>query len=227
MLQKWTEARDAALQRDHRIIGQAQGLFMTHTSSPGAIFFLPHGVRIIQKLQEFLRREYRKQKYDEVMTPLVYDQTLWECSGHWQHYANDMFLVSDKNTGVSDKNTELEGTPPHPPLQRALKPMNCPGHCLIFGHTPVSYRDLPMRLADFSPLHRNEASGALAGLTRVRQFHQDDAHIFCTEAQIEAEIHACLHFVDTVYKAFGFNHSMVLSTRPPSYVILLPPPPVF
>ncbi|KAI8086183.1 threonyl-tRNA synthetase [Halteromyces radiatus] len=185
---------------------------MIHPYSPGSIFMLPHGTRIVQRLQDFLRQEYKRYGYDEVMTPLIYKKDLWETSGHWQNYMEDMFMVKSgkESTGCCDHgdNHEEEGI-------YGLKPMNCPGHCLIFDSTPKSYKDLPIRLADFSPLHRNEASGALSGLTRVRRFHQDDAHIFCTEQQIVSEISSCLSFVDRVYKAFEFPHfDFTLSTRP-------------
>ncbi|KAG1149921.1 hypothetical protein G6F37_000464 [Rhizopus arrhizus] len=191
---------------DHRTIGKAQSLFMIHPVSPGSIFMLPHGTRIVRKLQDFLRSEYARYGYEEVMTPLIYKKDLWETSGHWQNYKDDMYMVKG---GDDDNEDGLFG----------LKPMNCPGHCLIFDSTPKSYRDLPIRLADFSPLHRNEASGALSGLTRVRRFHQDDAHIFCTQQQIAPEITSCLSFVDRVYKAFQFPHyDLTLSTRPESFI---------
>ncbi|KAI9311041.1 hypothetical protein BX666DRAFT_2032314 [Dichotomocladium elegans] len=195
--------------QDHRAIGKAQSLFMIHQTSPGSIFMLPHGTRIVRKLQDFLRDEYTRYGYQEVMTPLIYKKDLWETSGHWQNYKDDMFMVhSGREKRLPED--EDEGT-------FGLKPMNCPGHCLIFDSTQHSYRDLPIRLADFSPLHRNEASGALSGLTRVRRFHQDDAHIFCTEHQIGAEIASCLSFVDRVYNAFRFPHyDLTLSTRPES-----------
>ncbi|CAO3587499.1 unnamed protein product [Absidia cylindrospora] len=187
---------------------------MIHPVSPGSIFMLPHGTRIVQRLQDFLRQEYKRYGYDEVMTPLIYKKDLWETSGHWQNYMEDMFMVKSGKEptgccgGAHDEQDANEGV-------YGLKPMNCPGHCLIFDSTQRSYKDLPIRLADFSPLHRNEASGALSGLTRVRRFHQDDAHIFCTEQQIVTEISSCLSFVDRVYKAFDFPHfDFTLSTRP-------------
>ncbi|KAI9271426.1 threonyl-tRNA synthetase [Sporodiniella umbellata] len=177
---------------------------MIHPVSPGSIFMLPHGTRIVRKLQAFLRAEYRRYGYEEVMTPLIYKKDLWETSGHWQNYKDDMYMVQG---GVKEEGDD-EGL-------FGLKPMNCPGHCLIFDSTPKSYRDLPIRLADFSPLHRNEASGALSGLTRVRRFHQDDAHIFCGPEHMAAEITSCLSFVDRVYQAFDFPHyDLTLSTRP-------------
>ncbi|KAL0096834.1 threonyl-tRNA synthetase [Phycomyces blakesleeanus] len=191
---------------------------MIHQYSPGSIFMLPHGTRIVHKLQDFLRKQYARYGYEEVMTPLIYKKDLWETSGHWQNYMEDMFMVKsgrEKEDSCQHHNHEEGGEGLY-----GLKPMNCPGHCLIFDSTPKSYRDLPIRLADFSPLHRNEASGALSGLTRVRRFHQDDAHIFCTNEQIASEITSCLEFVDYVYGAFKFPHyDLTLSTRPESSYI--------
>jgi len=185
---------------DHRIIGLKQKLFLFHESSPGSCFFLPHGTIIYNKLADFMRNEYHKRGYNEVITPNIFNKKLWEISGHWQHYQKNMF-----QTNIDDN-------------IYALKPINCCGHCLIFDSTNRSYRDLPIRLADFGVLHRNECHGALTGLTRVRKFCQDDAHIFCTEEQIETEIDACLNFLTYVYKIFGFDFELVLSTRPDSYV---------
>ncbi|KAI8369539.1 threonyl-tRNA synthetase [Radiomyces spectabilis] len=200
---------------------------MIHPVSPGSIFMLPHGTRIVNKLQQFLRDEYARYGYQEVMTPLMYKKDLWETSGHWQNYKDDMFIIQsgrDAPTGCSGHSHDAMDETIAQSIEDeglfGLKPMNCPGHCLIFDSTPQSYRDLPIRLADFSPLHRNEASGALTGLTRVRRFHQDDAHIFCTEQQISSEIKSCLSFVDRVYKAFRFPHyDLTLSTRPESKLI--------
>jgi threonyl-tRNA synthetase len=151
--------------------------------------------------------------YEEVITPQVFTRELWERSGHWEHYREDMFTVSrgrkdDDGDGGTVSAAEDEST------MMSLKPMNCPAHCLVFASARRSYRDLPMRLADFSPLHRDEATGALGGLTRVRRFHQDDAHIFCTEAQVGAEVQDALAFVQRVYEMLGMTVSVVLSTRP-------------
>ncbi|KAI8332103.1 threonyl-tRNA synthetase [Chlamydoabsidia padenii] len=202
-------------ENDHRAIGKAQDLFMIHPVSPGSIFMLPHGTRIVQRLQDFLRREYKRYGYDEVMTPLIYKKDLWETSGHWQNYMEDMFMVKGGKEEEEPTTGCCGGAHDGDEGVYGLKPMNCPGHCLIFDSTQRSYRDLPIRLADFSPLHRNEASGALSGLTRVRRFHQDDAHIFCTREQIVTEISSCLSFVDRVYQAFDFPHfDFTLSTRP-------------
>jgi threonyl-tRNA synthetase len=156
---------EEAAKRDHRKIGKEQDLFFFHELSPGSCFFLPHGTRIYNTLQAFLRDEYWKRGYEEVITPNMYNSKLWETSGHWQHYKDDMFTF------------EIEKE------KFALKPMNCPGHCLLFKHRERSYREMPWRVADFGVLHRNEASGALTGLTRVRRFQQDDTHIFCTADQ--------------------------------------------
>jgi len=161
---------EEAAKRDHRKIGTQQELFFFHDLSPGSCFFLPHGTIIYNALQAFLRSEYWKRGYQEVMTPNMYNSSLWKQSGHWQHYQDDMFTFDVEK----DK--------------WALKPMNCPGHCLLFGHRERSYRELPMRIADFGVLHRNEASGALTGLTRVRRFQQDDTHIFCTEEQVRSRV---------------------------------------
>jgi threonyl-tRNA synthetase len=176
---QWEERRAELERRDHRAIGQRQHLLMFSDLSPGSAFFLPDGAFIYNRLLEFLRHQYRLRGYQEVITPLLYNKKLWETSGHWDHYKRDMFFV--------------EGDEP-----MGLKPMNCPSHCLIFGHVSRSHRELPLRLADFGVLHRNEESGALTGLTRVRKFQQDDAHIFCREDQLEKELAACLDFLKVV-----------------------------
>lgn len=135
---------------DHRAIGKAQSLFMIHPCSPGSIFMLPHGTRVVRKLQDYLRDEYTRYGYQEVMTPIIYKKDLWETSGHWQNYKDDMFLVhSGREQPVEEHDHDDDDDTGY-----GLKPMNCPGHCLIFDSTQHSYRDLPIRLADFSPLHR-------------------------------------------------------------------------
>lgn len=189
-----------AAKRDHRKIGREQELFMFHELSPGACFFLPHGTRIHNTLINFIKEEYVKRGFQEVITPNMFNTKLWETSGHWANYREDMF------TFEAEKETW------------ALKPMNCPGHCLIFGHRERSYRELPLRFADFGVLHRNEASGALTGLTRVRRFQQDDAHIFCRQDQIEEEMRGCLDFLQKVYGLFGLGFHLKLSTRPEKYL---------
>ncbi|GAK66757.1 threonyl-tRNA synthetase [Moesziomyces antarcticus] len=189
-----------AAKRDHRKIGKEQELFMFHELSPGSCFWLPHGARIYNTLQEYIKSEYRGRGFDEVITPNMYNSKLWQTSGHWQNYKDDMFAL-----GV-DKETF------------ALKPMNCPGHCLMFASRDRSYKELPLRLADFGVIHRNEASGALSGLTRVRRFCQDDAHIFCMASQIEQEMAGCFDFLQRVYGLFGFTFKLELSTRPDKFL---------
>ncbi|KAG0676844.1 threonyl-tRNA synthetase [Kluyveromyces marxianus] len=186
--------------RDHRKIGKDQELFYFNEMSPGSCFWLPHGTRIYNTLVDLLRTEYRKRGYDEVITPNMYNSKLWETSGHWANYKENMFSFEvEKETF-------------------GLKPMNCPGHCLMFKARERSYRELPWRVADFGVIHRNEFSGALSGLTRVRRFQQDDAHIFCTQDQIEQEIANIFEFLKYIYGVFGFEFKMELSTRPEKYV---------
>lgn len=191
---------EEAAKRDHRKIGKEQELFMFHEMSPGSAFWLPHGARIYNTLVEFLKSEYRKRNFEEVITPNMYNSKLWETSGHWANYKDNMFTF--------DVEKETFG----------LKPMNCPGHCLIFKSRDRSYRELPWRVADFGVIHRNEFSGALTGLTRVRRFQQDDAHIFCRRDQIEDEITGAFEFLKHVYGSLGFEFKMELSTRPDKYV---------
>ncbi|ESW99362.1 hypothetical protein KL918_005373 [Ogataea parapolymorpha] len=191
---------EEAAARDHRKIGREQDLFFFHEMSPGSCFWLPHGARIYNGLCELLRTQYRKRGYEEVITPNMYNSKLWETSGHWANYKENMF------TFEVEKDTF------------GLKPMNCPGHCLMFKSRERSYRELPWRVADFGVIHRNEFSGALSGLTRVRRFQQDDAHIFCTQDQIEDEISGVFDFLQHIYGIFGFEFKMELSTRPEKYV---------
>ena len=172
---------------------------------------LPHGTRIYNALLNMLKREYKRYQYDEIMTPMIYKHDLWNTSGHLQNYREDMYMVTE---GVA----EASGSTIESDRGMGLKPMNCPGHCLVYKHQPRSYRSLPLRVADFSPLHRNEISGALSGLTRLRKFQQDDAHVFCTPDQVKNELKQCLDMVDTVYKRFGFDYRMRLSTRPEKYI---------
>ncbi|KAH7928335.1 threonyl-tRNA synthetase [Leucogyrophana mollusca] len=189
-----------AAKRDHRKIGKEQELFFFNDLSPGSCFFLPHGTRIYNTLVELLRSEYGKRGYQEVISPNMYNVKLWETSGHWQNYQEDMFTLD----------IEKE--------KWALKPMNCPGHCLIFDARDRSYKELPIRMAEFGIVHRNEASGALTGLTRVRRFMQDDTHVFCMPSQIEEEIHALFDFMQHIYGLFGFEFRLELSTRPEKYL---------
>ncbi|XP_019315620.1 threonine--tRNA ligase 2, cytoplasmic [Panthera pardus] len=200
MMKTWEKFQEEARNRDHRKIGKEQELFFFHDLSPGSCFFLPRGAFIYNTLMNFIREEYHQRNFTEVLSPNMYNSRLWETSGHWQHYSENMFTFDiEKDTF-------------------ALKPMNCPGHCLMFAHRPRSWREMPIRFADFGVLHRNELSGTLSGLTRVRRFQQDDAHIFCTVEQIEEEIKGCLQFLQSVYSTFGFSFELNLSTRPENFL---------
>ncbi|KAG1680539.1 Threonine--tRNA ligase, cytoplasmic [Nymphon striatum] len=199
-LKEWQTLQEEAAKRDHRKIGRDQELFFFHELSPGSCFFQPRGAHIYNTLIDFIKSEYHIRGFKEVISPNMYNSKLWEISGHWQHYSDNMFII--------DVEKEKFG----------LKPMNCPGHCLMFDHRPRSWRELPLRLADFGVLHRNELSGTLTGLTRVRRFQQDDAHIFCTIEQISNEVKGCLDFLKKVYEVFGFTFQLKLSTRPEKFL---------
>lgn len=199
-LKEWQKFQEEAAKRDHRKIGREQELFFFHELSPGSCFFHEKGAHIYNTLIDFMKAEYKKRGFKEVISPNIYNSRLWEVSGHWQHYEENMFSF------------EVEKQ------KFALKPMNCPGHCLMFDSRPRSWRELPLRMADFGVLHRNELSGALTGLTRVRRFQQDDAHIFCTPDQISSEIKGCLEFLKHVYVVFGFTFQLKLSTRPDEFL---------
>ncbi|OIV94523.1 hypothetical protein TanjilG_25585 [Lupinus angustifolius] len=199
-LKEYLVRLEEAKKYDHRILGVKQELIYHHEWSPGSWFFLPHGARIYNKLTEFIRNQYRDRGYQEVISPNVFNMDLWVQSGHAANYREDMFVL------------EIEKQ------EFGLKPMNCPGHCLMFKHRVRSYRELPLRFADFGVLHRNEASGALSGLTRVRRFQQDDAHIFCRESQIRDEVRNALNFINYVYDIFGFTYDLKLSTRPEKFL---------
>ncbi|OWB74759.1 hypothetical protein B5S31_g4578 [[Candida] boidinii] len=190
-------------------IATRQQLYMIDSNSPGSPFFLPHGTRIFNKLIKFMKLQQEKQGFTEVISPLIFKKDLWEKSGHWENYKEDMFKVESND--LSKLNEDEQNT------IFGLKPMNCPGHCLIFDRFTRSHNELPVRFSDWSSLHRNEASGALTGLTRVRRFHQDDGHIFCTNEQIGDEISKTLKLIKLCYNTFGFkdnNYKMMLSTRP-------------
>lgn len=225
-------ATTSSLANESKSVANKQKLYVIDQLSPGSIFFLPHGARVFNRLVEFMRAQQRCYGFEEVITPLIYKDDLWKTSGHWQHYKEDMYQV----TAHHHKDTaETTITPiPAPASEQArdaelasqdeelqlygLKPMNCPGHCVMFSKHNHSFRDLPVRYSDFSPLHRNETSGALSGLTRVRKFHQDDGHIFCQPEQIQDEIGACLKMIQASYSVFKLDDfRFVLSTRPDSY----------
>ncbi|ATY62842.1 threonyl-tRNA synthetase [Cordyceps militaris] len=215
---------------DHRKLGHQQELFITSTFSPGSPIFLPNGTRIFNRLVDFLRKQYVRYGFEEVITPTIYKKSLWAKSGHLENYADDMYTVTGNKRALAlghsegccgTNSNETAATEDEDDSEYGLKPMNCPGHCLIFASKLHSYRDLPVRYADFSPLHRNEISGALSGLTRVRRFHQDDGHIFCRPSQVEEEIKKTLDFVKVVYATlkFGVSYRLALSTRPKDHFI--------
>ena len=198
---------EEAKKRDHRKLGRELGLVMFHEWAPGAAFWLPKGEDLYNTLASRMRALLLDSGYVAVRTPLVFDKRLFETSGHWDHYQENLYHWPDghhKEGEEEDEDGRIIG----------LKPMNCPGHMLIFGSKKRSYRDLPLRIHDQGVLHRNELSGTLSGLTRVRQFSQDDAHIFCTEDQISDEVRALIGLVRRVYSAFDLGFAMVLSTRP-------------
>jgi len=196
-LNEYLQQIEEAEKRDHRKLGKQLNLFHMQDTSPGMVFWHPKGWSIWLEIENFLRQMFQAYDYQEIKTPAVLDKSLWESSGHWENYHENMFTTSSENRDY------------------AVKPMNCPGHVQIFNNTLHSYRELPLRLAEFGSCHRNEPSGALHGLMRVRGFTQDDAHIFCTEDQIKEEVKVFNEMLFRVYKAFGFSDvSIMLSTRP-------------
>ncbi len=191
---------EEAKKRDHRKLGKELGLFMFHPWAPGEPFWLAKGTRLVNTLGNYMRAMLANEGYLEMRTPLVFNKALWETSGHWEHYRENMFLFETDEQAYG------------------LKPMNCPGHMLVFGSEVRSYRDLPYRIHDQSVLHRYEASGVMSGLTRVREFIMDDAHIFLAEDQIGEEVERLLRLVQRVYGDFGLAPEMKLSTRPEQYL---------
>ena len=192
---------EEAKQRDHRRLGPALDLFSLHPIAPGSPFFHPKGTVIYNLLVQYIRGLYDRYGYSEVVTPLIYKTELWKTSGHYEAFHDDMFLIN-----VHDG-------------EYGVKPMNCPGHCYLFGSRKYSYRDLPIRYADFSRLHRFEQSGVLSGLTRVRSFAQDDAHIYCTPEQVDGELEQFVAMTKEVYKVFGFDRiEVTLQTRPEKFL---------
>ena len=188
---------EEAEKRDHRKLGKKHSLFHIQEESPGMIFWHPNGWTIYQVLEKYIREILKKNDYLEIKTPQAVDKSLWEKSGHWEKFRDDMFTTASENRTY------------------AIKPMNCPCHIQVFNQGLKSYKDLPIRLAEFGSCHRNEPSGALHGLMRVRNFTQDDAHIFCTEEQIQEEVSTFIEIVFEVYKTFGFDEIIIkLSTRP-------------
>jgi len=196
-LEAYLHMLEEAEKRDHRKLGKQLDFYHMQEDAPGMVFWHPRGWVIWQEVEQYMRAKFKEYDYQEVRTPTVLDKTLWEKSGHWQNYRDNMFVTQSENRDY------------------AVKPMNCPGHIQIFNSSLHSYRDLPLRLAEFGSCHRNEPSGSLHGLMRVRGFTQDDAHIFCMESQVEAEVADFIKMLYEVYKDFGFDDVIVkLSTRP-------------
>ncbi len=196
-LKDYLKRIEEAEKRDHRKLGKKHSLFHIQEESPGMIFWHPNGWTIYQVLEKYIREILKKNDYLEIKTPQAVDKSLWEKSGHWEKFRDDMFTTASENRTY------------------AIKPMNCPCHIQVFNQGLKSYKDLPIRLAEFGSCHRNEPSGALHGLMRVRNFTQDDAHIFCTEEQIQEEVSTFIDLVFEVYKTFGFDEIIIkLSTRP-------------
>lgn len=200
-LEAYLKRIEEAKQRDHRRLGPALDLFSLHPIAPGSPFFHPKGTIVYNLLVQYIRELYKRYGYSEVVTPLIYKTDLWKTSGHYESFHDDMFLMNmhDDEYGV--------------------KPMNCPGHCYLFASKKYSYRDLPIRFADFSRLHRFEPSGVLSGLTRVRSFAQDDAHIYCAPDQLDSEMEQFVAMTKEVYRTFGFDRiEVTLQTRPEKFL---------
>jgi threonyl-tRNA synthetase len=191
---------EEAKKRDHRKLGRELGLFTFHQWAPGATFWQDKGTTLYNTLADYMRSVLLPNGYVEVKTPLIYNKALWETSGHWEHYRQNMFLIESENE------------------QMGMKAMNCPGHYLLYSSQAHSYRELPLRYHEQTPLHRNEASGVLSGLTRVRQFSQDDGHCFVTQDQIGDEVERMLGLVRRVYGDFSLEYTAKLSTRPPEFM---------
>jgi threonyl-tRNA synthetase len=200
-LDEYLHRLEEAKKRDHRVLGRQLDLFSFSDMGPGFAFMHPKGMIIWNEMVDFLRQVNSKYGYKEIKTPIILNEELWHRSGHWDHYKENMYF------------TEIDG------MGYAIKPMNCPGGCLVFKTTKHSYRELPMRIAEFGMVHRHEASGVMHGLFRVRQFTQDDAHIFCSPGQIESEIIGVIDLIFETYRAFGFtDFSIELSTMPENHI---------
>jgi threonyl-tRNA synthetase len=197
-LEAYTHRLEEAKRRDHRKLGKELDLFIFHPYAPGAPFWTDRGTTLYNTLNAFMR-ELQRDGYQEIKTPLLYNKALWEISGHWGKYRDNMFLVHNNETGEQDM---------------GLKPMNCPSHYLLYGSSRHSYKELPIRYSTYDVLHRNEVSGALSGLTRVRQFQQDDCHIFLMESQIAEEVRVLTRFILDYYGTFGLTATLKFATRP-------------
>ena len=214
-LEEHLQMLELARTRDHRKLGREMGLFVFDPIAPGQPFYLPKGLVIFNQLVDYMRRLYRRYGFDEVITPQIYKNELWHTSGHWDNFRENMFLSPDPEGDEAQVDRGAEGW--HQGY--GVKPMNCPGHTFVYRAEKRSYRDLPLRFAEFSRLHRAERSGVLHGLTRARVMSQDDAHIFCTEAQIEDEVASNLAMVREVYAALGFDQvEFKLATMPDQHM---------
>ena len=213
---------EEAKKRDHRKLGRELGLFTFHQWAPGAPFWQAKGATLYRLLADYMRDALAGADYQEVRTPLVFNKALWETSGHWDHYRENMFLLKSDGeppASAADGDGEVPAAADrNSGAEYALKAMNCPGHMLMFASEGRSYRDLPLRFHDQGVLHRQEASGVLSGLTRVRQFSQDDAHCFITEDQIGEEVERLIRLVDRIYRDFGLDYAVELSTRPEKFL---------
>ena len=200
-LDEYLNMLEEAKKRDHRVLGKQLDLFSFHDEGPGFAFFHPKGMVIWNSIIDFWRKVHRKYGYQEIKTPIMLNESLWHRSGHWDNYKENMYF-----TTVDE-------------ITYAIKPMNCPGGCLVYKSRPHSYKEFPMRVAELGLVHRYEASGVMHGLVRVRQFTQDDAHIFCTPEQIEPEVIGVINLVFELYKAFGFEQFTIeLSTKPEKHI---------
>lgn len=199
-LDEYIERREEAEKRDHRKLGRELDIFSMHEEGPGFPFFHPNGMIIRNNLLSWWKGILQERGYGEILTPVILNEDLWHRSGHWDHYKENMYFTEIDEEGY------------------AVKPMNCPGSTLIYSTTPHSYRDLPLRYAEFGLVHRHELSGALHGLFRVRSFTQDDAHIYCLPSQIKSEVFNIIDLADLLYQTFGFKYTVELSTRPENYM---------
>uniref|UniRef100_UPI003734D5BB threonine--tRNA ligase n=1 Tax=Anaerococcus nagyae TaxID=1755241 RepID=UPI003734D5BB len=199
-LEEWEELQKEIERRDHRKIGREMDLFSFHEEGPGFPFFHPNGMILMNELLDWWRDVLEERGYGEIKTPLIMNEELWHRSGHWDHYKENMYF-----TKIDEEDY-------------AIKPMNCPGSVLTYASNQHSYRDLPIRLAEFGQVHRHELSGTLHGLFRVRTFTQDDAHVYCLPSQIKDEVYRMIDLADLLYSTFGFKYSLELSTRPDDYM---------
>ncbi len=213
-LDAYLTMQEEAEKRDHRKLGRELDLFHLQDEAPGSVFWHPKGFTIYNQMEAYIRRRLNSSGYVEVKTPQLMSSKFWEASGHWGKYRENMFVVPDEVPGTEEEGPILSGKAE----LMALKPMNCPAHIQIFNQGIKSYRDLPIRMAEFGCCHRNEAHGALHGLMRVRQMTQDDAHIFCTEEQIQAETEHFVNLLYSVYTDMGFSDVVIkLATRPEKF----------